>query len=97
MDVYDAAGTTRLNLTGSAADLKLGGNFVSGAVTFNATMSQSGTSITVTLDSVVGSPTLPTAAAGRMTWTPSASATDLTGHASKTTTVTESGAADVDF
>jgi chitinase len=97
MDFYNAAGTTRLNLTGSGADLKLGGNFVSGAVTFNATMSQSGSSITVTLGSVVGSPTLPTAVAGTMTWAPSASATDLTGHASRTTTVTESGAVDVDF
>jgi hypothetical protein len=32
-----------------------------------------------------------------MTWTASASATDVTGHASKTTLVTESGALDVDF
>jgi chitinase len=97
MDFYDAAGTTRLNLTGSAVDLKLGGNFVSGAVSFNATMTQSGSSITVTLGSVVGSPTLPTAAAGTMSWAPSASATDLTGHASRTTTVNESGAVDLDF
>jgi hypothetical protein len=97
MDFYNAAGTTRLNLTGVAADLKLGGNFVSGAVNFNATMSQSGTSITVTLGSVVGTPTLPTAVAGTMTWTPSAAATDLTGHASKTTLVTESGGLDLDF
>jgi chitinase len=97
MDFYNAAGTTRLNLTGVAADLKLGGNFVSGAVNFNATMSQSGTSITVTLGSVVGSPTLPTAVAGTMAWTPSAGATDLTGHASKTTLVTESGGLDLDF
>jgi chitinase len=97
MDFYNAAGTTRLNLTGTAADLKLGGNFVSGAVSFNATMTQTGSTITVTLGSVVGTPTLPTAVAGTMTWAPSASATDLTGHPSRTTTVTETGAVDVDF
>jgi chitinase len=97
MDFYDAAGTTRLNLTGTPADLKLAGNFVSGAVTFNATMTQSASSITVTLGSVVGTPTLPTAVAGTMTWAPSPAATDLAGKASRTTTVTETGAVDVDF
>ncbi|HEY6692527.1 MAG TPA: hypothetical protein VI006_06720 [Solirubrobacteraceae bacterium] len=38
-----------LNLTATAADLKLGGNFVSSAATFNATMAQSAGNITITL------------------------------------------------
>jgi hypothetical protein len=97
MDFYDAAGTTRLKLTGVAADLKLGGNFVSGAVTFNATMIQSGSSITVTLGAPLASPTLPTAVAGTMSWKPSSAATDLTGHASRTNAVSETGGLDVDF
>jgi hypothetical protein len=97
MDFYNAAGTTRLNLTGVPADLKLGGNFVSGAVNFNATMTQSGSSITVTLGAPVGTPTLPTAAASTMTWAPSSAAADLTGHASRTNTVSETGGLDVDF
>ena len=63
---------------------------------FNATMSQSGASITVTLGSQ-DSGSLSTAVAGTMTWKPSASATDLTGHASTTTQVTEPGGLDLDF
>ena len=47
MDFY--SGATRLNLVLSATDLKLGGNFVSTDAVFNATMVQSGNSITVTL------------------------------------------------
>jgi hypothetical protein len=59
-------------------------------------MSQSGASITVTLGSQI-SGSLSTAVAGTMTWKPSASATDLTTHASTTTQVTETGGLDLDF
>jgi hypothetical protein len=97
MDFYDSTGNTRLNLTATAADLKLGGNFVSAPVTFDATMTQSGNSITVTLGSQSGSGGLVTASAGTMTWTPSPGATDAAGHPSGTALVTESGAADLDF
>jgi Big-like domain-containing protein len=96
MDFLDATGATRLNLVSTAADLKLGGNYVTSTTTFNATMSQSGTSITVTLGSMIGgSPT--TAAASTMTWLPSTGATDLTSHATISALVTESGGLDVDF
>jgi hypothetical protein len=97
MDFYDASGNTRLNLTATAADLKLGGNFVSSAATFNATMAQSADNITITLGTQTGGGALPTAAAGTMTWKASANATDAAGHPSGTGTLTESGGLDVDF
>ena len=98
MELFDAAGTTRVNLTAVTADLKLGGNFVSGAAAeFDATMSQSGASITVTLGAPSGTPTLLTAVAGTLNWKPSAAATDATGHASRTTAINETGGLDVDF
>jgi hypothetical protein len=96
MDFLNSAGTARLNLVSTAADLKLGGNYVTSTTTFNATMTQSGSSITVTLGSLI-SGSIATAGAATMTWLPSAAATDATGHPSSTTQVTESGAADVDF
>jgi Big-like domain-containing protein len=96
MDFLDATGATRLNLVSTPADLKLGGDYVTSTTTFNATMSQSGTSITVTLGSFL-SGSVTTAVASTMTWLPSAGATDVTNHPSRTTQVTESGGADVDF
>jgi hypothetical protein len=99
MDFYDANDTTRLNLVSTTADLKLGGDFAATNVTFDATMSMSGNSITITL----GTPgsgtrnTLVSPATTTITWKPSAGATDLSGHPSATTLVTESGIADLDF
>ena len=97
MDFYNAAGTTRLNLVNSATDLQLGANFVTGTVSFNATMVQSGSSITVTLGSKIPGGTTVTAGTGTISWRPSASAKDLAGKSSTTTTVTETGGADRDF
>jgi hypothetical protein len=96
MDFYDASGTNRLNLTATAADLKLGGNFVTANTIFNATMTQSGNSITITLGSLV-SGAVTTAGVTTMTWVPSAGAKDAAGHPSSTALVTESGTADPDF
>jgi chitinase len=92
LDFYSTTGT-RLNL---ATELKLGANFVTTDAEFSATMVQSGAAITVTLGSRI-SGTLATAAAGTMTWRPSAAATDLSGKPSGTATVTEAGGSDVDF
>jgi signal peptidase I len=89
-------GGTRLNLVLGAADLKLNANFVPSDAEFNATMSQSGAAITITLGTKI-SGTLATAGAGTMTWRPSSAATDLSGNASGTATVTESGVSDVAF
>ena len=97
IDFYNAAGTTRLNLVATPADLKLGGDFVTTDSDFNATISQSGASITVTLGTQISGGALNTAVAGTMTWKPSATATDVTGHASTTTQVTETGGSDLDF
>lgn len=89
------SGATQLNLVLSSTDLKLGGNFVSSDAEFNATMSQNGNAITVTLGSRnFGG--LSTAAGGNMTWRPSSAAKDLGGRASATTQVAETGS-DVDF
>jgi hypothetical protein len=96
MDFRNSAGATRLNLTGSATDLSLGADFVSTATIFNATMSMSGTVVTVTLGTRI-SGTLKTAAAGKLTWMPSALSTDTAGIAALTTLVNESGTSDRDF
>ena len=95
---FTTTGGTRLNLVNSATDLALNANFVSATTTFNATMVQTGSSITVTLGTkITTGTTTTTASAGTMTWRPSSSAKDLAGKASTTTQVTESGAADKDF
>ena len=96
LDFLNAAGSARLPLVLSATDLRLGGNFVTTAVSFNATMVRSGNTITVTLGSKIAG-TVVTAAVGTMTWRPSATATDASGKPSTTTLVTESGGADRDF
>ena len=89
-------GGARLNLVLSAVDLPLGANFVSDATVLDATISQTGTAITVTLGSWI-SGTLQNAGAGTITWRPSSAATDVTGKPSSTATVTEPGGADTDF
>jgi chitinase len=96
MDFYNAAGTTRLNLVNSDTDLQLNANFVTATAWFDATMVQSGSSITVTLGSKIFGTTV-TAGTGTIAWRPSSGAKDLAGKSSATTTVTESGAADRDF
>jgi chitinase len=96
MDFLNAAGTARLNLTGAAGDLSLGGNFVTAATVFNATMSMSGSVVTVTLASQI-SGTVATASPGKMTWLPSSASTDVAGIPALTTLVNESGGNDRDF
>jgi chitinase len=99
MEFYDGNDTTRLNLTSTAADLMLGGDYVAANTKFDATMAMSGNSITITLGSFTSGTrnTLVSPATTTLTWKPSALATDLSGHPSATTLVTESGTADLDF
>ena len=98
LDVYDAAGTTRLGLVATATDLKLGRDFVTADADFDATMVQSGNAITITLGALRSGTLAPApAAAGTLTWKPSATATDAVGNAATTTLVTEIGALDIDF
>jgi hypothetical protein len=95
LTVYNAADTSRLNLTTSSG-LQLKANRVSGTAKWDATMTMSGNSVAITLGaSTTGSTTAP-AATTPMVWSPSSAATDLAGNACSTTTMTESGT-DVDF
>jgi chitinase len=95
-EMHFYSGATQLNLVLSATDLKLGGNFVNSNAEFNATMAQSGNSITVTLGTKVSpAGTLPTTNGSTMNWRPSPNATDLAGKASATTNVPETN--DRDF
>jgi hypothetical protein len=97
IDFWNAANTARLNLLNTATSLPLGGNFLSTTTgAWDATMVQSGNTITITLGTQL-SGTMTRASTGTMRWTPSALATDLAGTASLTTQVTESGTLDRDF
>ena len=96
LDFYDSTGTTRLALVATAADLKLGADFVTATADFDATMKLSGNAVMITLGAQ-RSGTLTTAIAGTMTWRPSAGVTDLLGNPSTTSLRTETGAGDVDF
>lgn len=96
MDFRNSAGTTRLNLVNSPTDLNLGRNFVTADTIFNATVKQTGTTITVTLGTRI-SGTLTTASSGTITWRPSSLATDLLGIPVLTTQVSETGTLDKDF
>lgn len=96
LNVWNAAGTTRLNLIDAVTDLKLNANFVTTAAWFDATMTRAGAAVTVTLGAKL-SGTLTTAATANMTWTPSTLATDLAGNASTAVAVTEPNPKDRDF
>jgi hypothetical protein len=96
LEVWDSGNTAVLPLTGSA--VALNGNYVTASAVFTATMVQSGAAITVTLGALSsGTPTTAGGGGGTMSWTPSATATDVAGNACTTTAATESGAADKEF
>jgi chitinase len=97
MDFLDSTGAARLNLVNSATDLRLGGNFVTGTTLFDAAMTRSGSSITITLGSFISGALTTNALTGTMSWRPSAAALDLAGHPMSTTAVNETGLADQDF
>jgi hypothetical protein len=96
--IFNAANTTQLPL----GSVSLGrSDYTTANLTFGATgtassMAMSGNTITITLGTQSAAATT-AAATGTMTWTPSASATDVAGNAASTTAATESGAADKDF
>jgi chitinase len=96
MDFWNAAASARLNLVNSNTDLQLNGNYTTGTLWFNATMVQSGSSVTVTLGSPISGAPL-TAGNATISWRPSSAAKDLAGKSSTTTAVSETGASDRDF
>ena len=93
LTVWNAANSAQLPL-GSVAT---GGNYVTAATVFSGTMVQSGGTVTVTLGTQTSGTVRTNAAAGTMTWTPSATATDAAGNACSTTARNETGASDIDF
>lgn len=98
LTVRNAANSAQLPL----GSVNLGrADYVTATRDFGATgtasqMSQSGSSIAVTLGTASGVTGTATATAA-MVWTPSATATDTAGNASTTTARTETGAADANF
>lgn len=99
----DASGSVPLRL----GSVNLHGDFVKAnkTSTFAATLSAStqllggtnATVLTVTVGSLTSGGALRTAAAGQMVWTPSASATDLSGNPCSSAPVLETGALDRDL
>jgi hypothetical protein len=96
LSVYDGANTTKVNLTGTT-DLQLKANKVTATARLNATMTMSGSQVVITIGSLVSGTMATANTAVAMTWTPSASATDLAGNAGSTTIRNETGTTDVDF
>ena len=96
LEIWNSANNALLPLTGSAVTLN--GNYVTASAVFTATMAQSGAAITVTLGTLSsGTPTTAGGAGAAMSWTPSATATDVAGNPCTTTAATESGTADKEF
>jgi hypothetical protein len=96
LEVWNSGNTALLPLTGSA--VALNGNYVTASAVFTATMARSGAAITVTLGTLSsGTVTTAGGAGATMSWTPSATATDVAGNACTTTAANESGTQDKDF
>jgi chitinase len=98
LDLYNAAGTTRLNVMSATQALRLQADWVSATTNFNATMVMSGNTVTVTVGTLIsGTIRTGVATTANMIWNPSTAATDLVGNAASATATTESGGADLDF
>ncbi len=95
LDIYDAANTTKTNLTGTS--LNLARDFVTTNATYNATMQRVGNTVTVTFGALTSGTRNTGVKKARMTWHPSTSATDLAGNAGTATAVPEAGGNDQDF
>ena len=95
LEVYDAANTTKVNLTAGA--MALSRDVVSSNATFSATMRQSAGNVVVTVGALTSGTVRNGVKKGRITWAPSTAATDLAGNAVSAATVIESGALDRDF
>ena len=98
MEFYDSANTTALGLLGSGTALTISIDYVNGPTVFNATMAQSGATVTVTIGSLVsGTVVSKPKGTNPMVWQTSSAALGMTGKPVFPTTVTESGVADNDF
>lgn len=99
MQFYDAANTAPLNLLATGTTLTLRSNYVIAASRFNATIQQTGSTITVTIGTLASGAVRQKKVNGNspMTWTPSSAMTNLAGLPALPAQVTESGGKDVDF
>jgi chitinase len=98
LDLYNAAGTTRLNVMSPAQALRLQADYVSATANFNATMTMTGSTVTVTVGTLItGTIRTNVLTAATMIWSPSIAATDLAANPAGAAAVNESGAADRDF
>jgi hypothetical protein len=92
--IFNAGNTTQLNL--GTVFLNRTDYTTANRRFTNSTMTMSGSTITIVLGTPNGAVTT-AAGTGAMTWTPSATATDLAGNAMSTTTVTEAVPLDKEF
>jgi hypothetical protein len=99
MEFYDAANTTSLGLLASGTALAINIDHVTAATLFNATIARSGSTVTVTIGSLIsGAVTSLPKGKNAMVWQTGSQATSLaTGKPVLPATVTESGATDLDF
>jgi len=98
LDLYNAAGTTKLNVVAATQALRLQADWVSVTADFNATMTMSGNSVTVTIGTLIsGTPRTGVVTGANMIWNPSTLATDAVGNPAAATILTETGIVDRDF
>jgi hypothetical protein len=98
LDLYNAAGTTRLNVMSPTQALRLQTDYVSATAYLNATMVMSGSTVTVTIGTLIsGAVRTGVATPASMLWNPSTAATDPAGNPASGNLVTEPGGADRDF
>jgi hypothetical protein len=95
LQVWDAAGTTQIPF----GTINLGRtDFTTSSLAFNgSTMTQAGTSITITLGAPVVGTVTTVAGTGNMSWNPSATATDRAGNAMTIGALNEPAPVDIDF
>lgn len=78
--------------------LQLQADYVSATANFNATMTMTGNTVTVTIGTLIsGTIRTGVATTPNMIWNPSTAATDVVGNPAAATAVTETGALDRDF
>jgi hypothetical protein len=91
LEIYDGANTTRTNLTAAGTALNLSADYVATNATYNATMQRVGNTFVITFGALTSGTRKTGARKGRMSWTPSTSATDLAGNAVSGATISEAG------
>jgi hypothetical protein len=99
LELYDAAGTTRLNVISATQALRLYADYVAtGPLWLNATMTMTGNSVVITVGTVIsGSNATNETTAGTMQWVTNTAATDVVGNIVNAATITEAGGADREF